>query len=373
MGRSPLKSACRDARIPYVAIFDFGAVTVHRLLGVVVADILSQEEINALVEAYSAAGGAEEHSNATVKDVRAYDFARPDKFCKEHLKGLHLIHNKYCASLAAALTNTLRLEAQMSLLALDQLTYKDYCATLPEGTFLVEVSLDPLTSVGVFEFNPKLVSMCVELLSGSPTVSESVSLTVTDIDRAIMRPLVELSLKKYAESWASSVLFKPQIKSMSTGLSTKQVLLPAEPVLICCCEVSLNGHSSLMSLCLPAAAIEAVLPLLGQGVSLDAGSRTEPEINKQIMASFEEVKLNCRAVLGRTSLPVSEVTSLEVGDLIRLPTKAEGPSELWVENIPAFRGSLGRSGKTLAVKITDKIKSFDRTSLSGHSDTDKGN
>jgi flagellar motor switch protein FliM len=320
-----------------------------------VAEILSQEEINALIEAYKSAGGSDDYSNVPDKAVRAYDFARPDKFCKEHLRALNLIHNKHCASLAAALTNTLRIDTQISLLALDQLTYKDYCSTLPEGTFLVEVSLEPFTSVGVFEFNPVLVSMCVELLSGSPAVSESVSDAVTDIDRAIMRPIVELALRNYAEVWMANVVFKPQIKSLSTETGNRQLLLPSEPVLICCYEVSLSGHTSLMSVCVPAAAIEAILPALTLGMSLEANAKKSAEINEQILETFEDVTLECRAVLGRTWLPVSEVTNLEVGDLIRLPVKAEAPAELCVENVTAFRGSLGRAGHTLALKISDRL------------------
>jgi flagellar motor switch protein FliM len=49
---------------------------------------------------------------------------------------------------------------------------------------------------------------------------------------------------------------------------------------------------------------------------------------------------------------VGEVTDLEVGDLIRLPTKEDGLAEFWVENVPAFLGPLGMSGKNLALKIT---------------------
>jgi flagellar motor switch protein FliM len=321
-----------------------------------VADLLSQEEINALIEAYKSTGGSEDYSTMSNKVLRAYDFARPDKFCKEHLRALDLIHNKHGASLAAALTNALRVDTQISLLALDQLTYKDYCATLPEGTFIVEVGLEPLASVAVFEFNPGLVSMCVEVLAGSPTVSKEAPTPVTEIDRAIMRPIVELSLRKYAEAWASYVVFKTQIKSIASESSTRQILLPSEPVLICCCEVSLVGHSSLMSMCLPAAAIEAILPVLTLGMSLDPNAKKATTINQQVMRTFEDVTLQCRALLGSTSLPVSEVTNLEVGDLIRLPVKAEGSSELWVENVPAFRGTLGRSGRTLALKITDSLK-----------------
>ncbi len=74
------------------------------------------------------------------------------------------------------------------------------------------------------------------------------------------------------------------------------------------------------------------------------------------MKSFSEIEVECRAILGRTSLSVEEVSDLEVGDLIKLPTKESGLAEFWVENIPTFVGPLGLSGKNLALKITEKAQ-----------------
>jgi flagellar motor switch protein FliM len=111
-----------------------------------------------------------------------------------------------------------------------------------------------------------------------------------------------------------------------------------------------------MSICLPAAAIEAILPVLTLGMSLDSTSKQAADINPQVMRSFEEVTLECRALLGKTSLSVHEITNLEAGDVIRLPVKADGHTELWVGNVPAFRGTLGRSGRTLAIKISDSLR-----------------
>ena len=74
------------------------------------ADILSQDEINALIESYKATGGAEETRKASDRRLRLYDFTRPDKFCKEHLRALNLIHAKHGALLAVSLAAMLRLD-----------------------------------------------------------------------------------------------------------------------------------------------------------------------------------------------------------------------------------------------------------------------
>lgn len=317
------------------------------------ADVLSQEEINALIEAYKATGSAEDSAKATSeKRIRLYDFSRPDKFCKEHLRALNLIHAKHGALLAAALASVLRIETQINLLALDQLTYREYCASVPDGTLFAEVSLEPMTTVAVFEFNPSLVGMCVDLLAGGATVSLAASGKVTEVDKAVFKPVVDLALRKYAEAWSATVEMSSRVSVLTTESSTRQVLLPSEGVLVCGYEVSLGENVSMMSVCIPASAVETVLPALAMGRTLSSTTQKAGAINEALRKAFDDVSVECRAVLGRTSLPLSDVMDLEVGDVIGLSVKSDQDAELWVENVPAFTGSLGRSGKNLALKVS---------------------
>ena len=316
------------------------------------ADIISQDEINALIESYNATGGAEEAGKPGDRQLRLYDFARPDKFCKEHLRGLNLIHAKHGASFAISLAAMFRVDTQVNLLALDQLTYREYCASVPDSALFAEVGLEPLTSIAIFELDPSLVAACVDLLAGGSTVSAITSSRITDVDKAVMRPIVETSLRKYAEAWVSHVVFTPHVIAMFTESNTHQVLLPYEGVLVCAYEVSIGGHVSMMSVCLPAAAVEAVLPALAVGKVVNSTMQRGDTQNDALKRSFQDVEVECRAILGRTELPLSEVADLEVGDLIRLPVNVSGPSELWVENVATFAGMLGRAGRNLAIKIT---------------------
>ncbi|MDH7601436.1 MAG: FliM/FliN family flagellar motor switch protein [Armatimonadota bacterium] len=320
------------------------------------ADILSQEEIDALIESYKAAGGLEEGGKSAGAAIRVYDFTRPDRFSKDHLRALNAIHSRHCSSVAAGLASILRVEVQAELLALDQLTYREYCSTVPEPTLFAEVNLEPLASVAIFEFNPALVGACVDLLAGAPRVSDVLVSNITDVDKALFRPIIEMVLRRYSEAWAASILFQPKISALFTESTTRQVLLPNEPVLVSSSEVAILDQTSMMSICLPASAIESVLPSLETGKP-SSSQLHKGGINELVKKPFEEVELECRAILGRTELPLSDVVNLEVGDLIRLPVKADRPVELWVDNVPTFAGILGRSGNTLAVKISKVLKS----------------
>jgi len=321
------------------------------------ADILSQDEINALAEACRTVGSCDESFKAgTEKRVRLYDFSRPEKFSKDHLRTLNLIHTKYGTLFAVALAAMLRVDTQVNLLAIDQLTYREYCSAVPEGTLFAEVSLDSFAPIAVFEYNPSLVSMLVDLRAGASTVSPNTK-EITEIDKAIMRGIVDLSLRKYSEAWSATIEFKPRITALATASGTRQVLLPSEGVLVCSYEVSIAGNISMMSICLPSAAIEAILPALAMEKPINSRNQNPGVVNEAIRKVFDEVEVKCTAVLGRTSLTTEEITALEIGDIIRLPVGTDDPAELLVENVPTFQGTLGKSGRNLAIKITGFYRS----------------
>ncbi|MFQ3549953.1 MAG: flagellar motor switch protein FliM [Armatimonadota bacterium] len=329
------------------------------------ADVLSQDEINALLETYESTNAADGADKGTERTVRLYDFARPDKFSKDHLRTLNMIHSKHGAAFGGSLAGLLRVASQVELLALDQLTYREYAASVPNTTLFVEVELEPLSPLAIFEFNPSFVATCVDLLAGGTVVNHTGAISITDIDKAIVVPVVELALKKYVDAWSQFVNIEFKILSMSTDSTTRQVLLPSEAVLVCGYEITVGEHMSMMSVCIPTVAIETVLPKLSVTRAANTSSKQFEKANEALKRSFEQVELNVKAYLGRTSLSFEDIINLEVGDLIRLPTKSNGEVEVRVEDISAFCGILGSSDGNLAVQITRKTNDLDTDQLLG--------
>ncbi len=317
-------------------------------------EALSQSEVDALIAGYVESGG-KEAGGAEERDIRLYDFTRPDKFSKERLKSLNIIHTKHGTSFGIAASAKLRTPLQVNRLPIDQLAYREYCASIPDGTLFVEAKLEPLTSTAIFEFNPAIVSACVDLLAGGSSPSGSAS-DLTEIDKTVMRPMVELSLKKYAEAWSTCVPFRPQIVNMSVDSNSRQVLLPSEAVLVCGYEVSIGECVSMMSICLPSAAVEAVFPALTVGRTLNSGGRRDDAFMQALNKAFGGVSMQCHAVLGRTDMALQEIVDLEIGDVIRLPVRSNGEAEVWVGDVPVFAGVPGLAGKSLAIRIAKRLE-----------------
>ena len=77
------------------------------------SDVLSQNEIDNLLAAISSGElDADEFTQTGEKNIKNYDFARPSKFSKEHLRTLNIIFEHYGRLLATNLPAYLRKNVQ---------------------------------------------------------------------------------------------------------------------------------------------------------------------------------------------------------------------------------------------------------------------
>lgn len=319
--------------------------------------ILTAEEIAALLGAYRTAEGrgTTARENTANRQVRLYDFARPDKFSREHINTLRSIHSKYAASFALALTGLLRAPVKADLLSVDQVAYRDYRASVMENALLCEVGLEPLANTALFEFGPAVAGACIDgLTGGSGAASQGVDLT--DIDRAIMAKVVDELLRRYTEAWAPYLGISARLHESIPHGSSSQAFLPTEPVLVCAFEVGVAEFVGMMSICVPASAVEAILPALAAGRAMSPSTRHAPAVAQAVHDSLQGVEMECRAILGRTTLTMADVVNLGEGDLIRLDAKPNSEIEFWVGGRHACFAVPGRSGQKLGLRVTRLVE-----------------
>ena len=318
------------------------------------SDILSNEEISALLGAYRAAESLGKTSREKQADpqVRLYDFARPDKFSRDHIRTLHSIHNKYATSFAITLSGLLHVAVGAELLSVDQVTYREYCSSVPENTLFCDVSLEPLTSTSIFEFSPSIAGACIDGLTGGGAIAFSHDADLTDIDRAIMVKVVDVLLKKYEEAWAPYIGIQAAVREADVRGSFNQMFLPTEPVLVCAFEVRIGQSTGMASVCVPAGAVEAILPNLSAGRQVNTASRQTPAVADALRESLDEVEMECQAILGRTMLTMGEIVNLREGDVIRLESGPDSEIEFWVGDRQTAFAVPGRSGRRLGIRVT---------------------
>ena len=101
------------------------------------ADVLSQSEIDNLLQALSSGElDVDEMKDTNDKPVKNYDFARPSKFSKEHLRTLEIIFEHYGRLLGTNLPVYLSKTIQVDVVNSEAVTYSEFSNALSNPVLL---------------------------------------------------------------------------------------------------------------------------------------------------------------------------------------------------------------------------------------------
>src|SRR4051812_39276271 len=99
-------------------------------------------------------------------EVRPFDFRRPNKLNRDHLRNLQIVHETFARQFTTVLSSTLRTVAHVSVTSIDQLTYDEYVRSTPNPTFLAILSTPPWTGTSAFQLPLKITLTAIDLLLG---------------------------------------------------------------------------------------------------------------------------------------------------------------------------------------------------------------
>ena len=112
-------------------------------------------------------------SNKFKRGCKLYNFRRPDKFSKEHLKALQDIHRDFVRHLATILTGYLRMEVEIDVISVDQLTYEEYICSMPSHVQNMIFKLNPLSGEISMGMSPEVLAVVLDrMLGGSGTIND---------------------------------------------------------------------------------------------------------------------------------------------------------------------------------------------------------
>ena len=314
---------------------------------------ITKEEMSALSEAYEA---AEQPSASGERKVRDYDFASPDKVGKEYLRTLRALHSDFATGLGVLLSSICQTQTQVSVSGLNQLSYKEYRSSLPPRTLLAELSVEPLSRYMIFEINPGIVGLWVDVLCGGVPQSAAEPSTLTELDIAVADKVLTSLLESYAEAWSSVVRIKPEVRQMSASDDHDETLVPSEAVLVCSFDVSTEKPVGGMTICVPATSFEAVLPMLSTyGLGRSAAKSADKASTEEMARLLHSVSLTCAVELGSAKISLTDAMNLKAGDVIKTDRSVDSELEMRIGGIPLYLCRPGVRGRNVSVMVAEAI------------------
>ena len=320
-------------------------------------EVLSQNEIDSLLQALSSGElDADDISNIDERSAKNYDFRRPAKFSKEHLRTLEIIFEHYGRLLSTNLPVYLRKNVQVSVVNSEACTFSEFSTALANPVLLAIVNFDPLGGNVLLEVAANLGFAIVDRMLGGQGNPLDKSRDFTEIERTIVDKIIAVCVQLMREPWKNVTEINPYLERIETNPQFAQIIAPSEMIAIVTINVKIGDVEGLMNVCLPYFTLESVMDKLNTkywfASMKDSGEET---FGEHIESIIRKVHMPIKAVLGRSTITVSDFVNLQCGDIIKLNSKVDSQLDIFVGNIQKFRALPGTSRDAYSVRVTEVI------------------
>lgn len=321
-------------------------------------EVLSQNEIDNLLAALSSGElDADDMNDASDKQVKNYDFKRPTKFSKEHLRTLEIIYEHYGRLLSTNLPVYLRKNIQVSVASSETVIFSEFTNALSNPVILGIVNFQPLGGTIIIELAAQLgFAMIDRMLGGSGDPLEK-NRDFTEIEMTIIEKMMVVCMQLMREPWKNVIDINPVMERIETNSQFAQVIAPNDMIAIVTLNVKIGEVEGFMNVCLPFFTLENVMDKLNTKYwYANMQEQNEEDFEEYIEALIKRVDVPVKAALGKTNISVNDFVNLQVGDIIRLDTEVEQDLTVYVGNIKKFTALPGSSRDKYAVRVTSVIR-----------------
>jgi flagellar motor switch protein FliM len=259
----------------------------------------------------------------------AYDFRRPIKLSREHVRTLQIAFETYARSCGTLLTTRLRAVSNVSLISIEQLNYDEYVASLANPTIIGVVALDPLPGTVLLEIAQSAVMTAMPLLRG----------------------LIERMLGELRYGFESLVDISPKLKEIEYNAQFLRAHAPGDAIVVASFETKIGAEECISTICLP---FNTILPVLSrtEAVVLSTAERqVKDRALRNLTAGLSAAPIDVAVRFQPIRMRTDDIVDLRPGDVVPLGHATSRPLEVTVNEIVFAHAVPGNQGARLACLV----------------------
>ena len=321
-------------------------------------EVLSQSEIDSLLAALSTGElEVDETQQEKEKQVKNYDFKRPAKFSKEHLRTLEIIYEHYGRLVSTNLAVYLRKNIQISVASSETVTFSEFSNALSNPVILGIINFSPLPGNIIIDVSCNLGFAMIDRMLGGQGNPLEKNREFSEIEMAILEKLIIICMQMMREPWKNVLDINPVMERIETNSQFAQMIAPSDMIAIVTLNVKIGEIEGLMNVCLPFFTLEDIIDKLNTKFWYSTmQAKSSENYEEYIESLIRRVSIPVKAVLGKSSVSVNDFVNLQPGDIIRLDKGVDSELNIYVGNLRKFTALPGSSKDKYAVRVTSVIR-----------------
>jgi flagellar motor switch protein FliM len=259
----------------------------------------------------------------TVPKVKLYDFKRPDKFSKEQIISLSIIHETLSQKFSVSLTSLLSTKCTTKVEMVDQLTFQEFMDSVEaHGQFSI-LAMTPIRGSSLLHLPQDFATFALERMAGtgSGIRMEELNRPFFDLESRVFSPFVQNYATQLKASWAAVLDLNPELVGIESEKAYAQIVPPTEMIIQVQCSAHVEDQNFSYNIIYPYLTLEPVLERLSAKYMYDHHRRSGKGPNPQISKGL---RLESKLQMQLQDMTIKELRSLQPGSRIAIGEKDFG-------------------------------------------------
>ena len=318
--------------------------------------ILSQDEVDALLQGITGESQKLEEEEKPTGGIRDYDLASQERIVRGRMPTMEVINERFARNIRIGLFNLMRKSPEVSIGGIKVQKFSAFLREIVVPTNFNLVSVKPLRGSGLIVCDPSLVFAVIDSLFGGigkfHARIEGRDFSATE-QRVILR-LLECIVAEYRRAWQGIYPLDLEYQRSEMQPQFANIATPSEIVVSTNFTLEIGETTGAVHFCIPYSTLEPIRDVLYstiQGDAVEPDRRWVNLLKHQIQAA--EVELV--AELGTAPATVEQLLSFKPGDFIELDL--EPMIQAKIDGVPVFDCQYGTSNGHYAIKIEQLLSS----------------
>lgn len=286
---------------------------------------------------------------------RTYDFRRPTKLSREHVRVLQNAEEGFARQATTVLTSVLRTGARLELTGIEQFSYDDYVATLPDQYFCATFTIEPLAGKGMLAYPLDTAMAMVDHMLGGSGAGEQPARPMTPMETAITMHLLTRLLDELAQCFAPIAALQPTIDGIEYDPQLAQAASGSETVMVATLTMQVGSREHDTTLVLPFSSFAPALNNAASPQLSESALRKRKRAAEALTERLNQVPVDVAVRLAPLEVPSADLLELAVGDVLLLRHSRDLPLEVTTNDAIFAHAIASNHRRRLAAEIVPSL------------------
>jgi len=289
------------------------------------------------------------------RKIQKYDFRRTRRLSKVQREGLQTVTQSFSKLVYTYFSTLFRFPIEVNLDSIDEIEYSQYVESRPVPDCIWTFKTGLSGDLGILNMDSDMIFIIVDRLFGGNGRSRVTARPTTQIEKNIMRRVVDRIFQMWDQSWQNFVEIESKQKSYETKPFLVQMVSPNDPVINIIFNIKIMDDDFRLNFCIPLAVLE---PLVNYIVEQSSNKKDLKKVDardvQMIKSTLLKAEIPFIVCLGKMKISLKDFMNLEEGDVVRIDQDIRKPLFALVHDKPKFMVTPGLSNNRRAVKVIDE-------------------